>query len=193
MQAALGNPTLSAGEQLALPSSLTFQPSATRALHPYYTIQAGDTWANITQAIYGSSDPKTAAALQAALGSPVLTAGEQLTGLPPSLQVTATTHVEGYTVQAGDTWTSLTQLLYETSDPAAATKLYQRPYRYSPLTPGEVLDESSNILESMRFPQPSRRQRLTWFSLGDTWASITTALYGTADSNADRRITGRSG
>ena len=68
LQAALGNPTLTAGEQLALPSSLTFQPSTALALHPYYTVQAGDTWASITQAIYGSSDPDAAMALQAALG-----------------------------------------------------------------------------------------------------------------------------
>ena len=82
LQAALGNPTLTAGEQLALPSSLTFQPSTALALHPYYTVQAGDTWASITQAIYGSSDPQAAAALQSALGNPAH--GWHATGRTPS-------------------------------------------------------------------------------------------------------------
>ena len=111
----------------------------------------------------------------------MLTAGTQLVGLPANLQVTDTTHVAGYTVQTGDTWTGITQLLYGTSDPAAAAALLAA--LGGPLTPGEVL---TNLPTSLTFALPSTVTAPAPYVVqsGDTWATITTALYGSADPNA---------
>ena len=79
LQTASGNPVLAAGEVLTVPST------GLVSVAPSYTVQAGDTWASIANVLYGSSDPDAAAALQAALGNPTLTAGEQLSGIPTNL------------------------------------------------------------------------------------------------------------
>ena len=192
LQAALGNPTLSAGEQLALPSSLTFQPSADAALHPYYTVQPGDTWASITQIIYGSSDPNAAAALQTVLGNPVLTPGEQLVGLPPNLQVAGTPPATGYTlasevaapapymVQSGDTWASITAALYGTADPNAIAALQAALEADPTLSVGEQL---ANIPASLSYV-PTATVTLQSYVVqpGDTWASIAQVLYGSSNA-----------
>ena len=84
LQTAMGNPALTAGNQLtALPSTL----SVTTSVPAYYTVQAGNTWATITQTVYGTSDANALAALQAALGNPTLTTGLRLT-VPSSLTYT---------------------------------------------------------------------------------------------------------
>lgn len=80
LQTALGNPTLSTGLQLVgLPSTLSVTTSTTVTVPAYYTVQEGDTWASITNSIYGVSDAAAIAALQQQLGNPSLTAGAQLT------------------------------------------------------------------------------------------------------------------
>ncbi|HEX9811922.1 MAG TPA: DUF6531 domain-containing protein, partial [Burkholderiales bacterium] len=50
--------------------STTETQTTTTTVPPYYTVQAGDTWASITQTIYGTSDAEAIAALQAATGNP---------------------------------------------------------------------------------------------------------------------------
>ena len=89
---------------------------------PYYTVQAGDTWASIGLALYGSS--AVASQLQSALANPALTAGAQLTGFPATIVVSTTQTVPAYyTVQAGNTWSSITQTIYGTSDANAIAAL----------------------------------------------------------------------
>jgi LysM repeat protein len=100
-------------------AALTITQTGTRTVSvpAFYTVQAGDTWQSIATSLYGT--PNAAAALQAALNNPALSAGAQLTGLPPSLSFTQTTTVSVppyYTVQAGDTWASIAQAVYGTSD-----------------------------------------------------------------------------
>ena len=129
LQTALGDPSLSAGEQLTnLPLSLAYTVTVNALNTETYTVQLGDTWSSITQAIYGTSDPNAAAALQAALFNPTLTFNERLTGLPAVLQyqvpTTVTAQVQSpYTVQAGDTWSTIAAAIYGTSDPNAAAAL----------------------------------------------------------------------
>jgi len=89
-----------------------------------YTVQAGDTWASIAEALYGTS--AAAGELQSALGNPALTVGDQLAGLPASLTVTTSQTVTVpayYVVPASATWTSVTQAIYGTSDANAVAAL----------------------------------------------------------------------
>ena len=88
-----------------------------------YTVQSGDTWASIAQRIYGTTDPNAGPALEAAMGSPALTAGKVLTNFPTQISFKTTSPPQIYTVQSGDTWASITQFLYGTSDPNAITAL----------------------------------------------------------------------
>ena len=79
---------LTPGEKLTnLPQSLAYTTNATATVTSYYTVQASDTWSSIAFAVYGTSDPNAAAALQTALGNPVLTAGTQL-AVPANLTYT---------------------------------------------------------------------------------------------------------
>src|SRR5215813_3923327 len=79
LRAALGNPPLTAGAQLTgFPPSLSFTQTTTVNVPDSYTVQAGDTWATIAQAVYGTGDPEAIAALQSALGNPALAAGTRL-------------------------------------------------------------------------------------------------------------------
>lgn len=87
LQAALGNPALTAGVDL---SGFPAQLSVTASVPAYYTVQSGNSWSSITQTIYGTSDVNAVAALQAALGSPVLSAGVRLT-VPLTLNYGGTT------------------------------------------------------------------------------------------------------
>ncbi len=76
LQTAMGNPTLSEGFQLTgWPATL----DVTTTVPVYYTVQSGDTWGDITLAIYGTSDADVIAALQTALGTPTLSTGLELT------------------------------------------------------------------------------------------------------------------
>ncbi|MFC4314275.1 DUF6531 domain-containing protein, partial [Steroidobacter flavus] len=87
LRIALGNPTLTTGAQLTnLPSTLTVTTTQTVTVPPYYTVQAGDTWASITQAIYGTNAAAAVTALQTQLGNPTLTTGLELT-IPTTLYV----------------------------------------------------------------------------------------------------------
>jgi|GEM_PF-1136118 len=90
---------------------------------PYYAVQSGDTWASIAQTLYGVGSTAAGTALQSALGSPTLVTGLRLTGMPATLTVSTTTTVPAYQVQSGDTWESITQAIYGTSDPGAIEAL----------------------------------------------------------------------
>ncbi|OGI66036.1 MAG: hypothetical protein A2W18_10520, partial [Candidatus Muproteobacteria bacterium RBG_16_60_9] len=124
-----------------------------------YTIQAGDTWASIAATLYGTSN--VADELQAALGNPTLTVGNNLTNLPASLTDTVTTTTNYnlnagallttetqtntitvppyYLVQAADTWATITQAIYGTSDPNAIAALQNAPGMPAALTTGDHL------------------------------------------------------
>ncbi len=91
-----------------------------------YTVQAGDTWSTIAQALYGSA--QAGDALAQALGEPALAEGSSLQDLPEQLSVQSTsptTVAAYYTVQPGDTWTTITQTIYGTTDPGALQALQQ--------------------------------------------------------------------
>ena len=188
LQTALGDPTLSAGEQLTnLPLSLAYTVSVNAVSAESYTVQLGDTWASITQAIYGTSDPNAAAALQAALFNPTLIFGEQLTGLPAVLQFQITTTVAAqqqapYTVQADDTWATITAALYGTSDPNAAAAL-QAALGDPALVAGEQLENIPSTL-SFTTTASSTPRPVYVVQPGDNWASVTLMIYGTANDQA---------
>ena len=74
LQASLGNPTLTAGSRL---TGLTGSLNNTVTVAPYYTVQAGDTFAGIAETVYGTS--AAGSALQSVLGNPALTVGARLT------------------------------------------------------------------------------------------------------------------
>ncbi|MCA3174483.1 MAG: RHS repeat protein, partial [Burkholderiales bacterium] len=100
LQTALGNPALTTGSRLTVPASLSYPVNqsssanaavlsttltSTSTVPAYYRIKTGDTWAGITQAVYGTNVAAAVSALQTALGNPTLTVGSKLTGLPTSL------------------------------------------------------------------------------------------------------------
>ena len=180
----MGNPTLTAGEQLTIPLALAYTTYFSASASPSYTVQAGDTWSSITQSIYGTSDANAVAALQDDLGDPTLTAGTQLTELPSTLTYSptdATTVVPAYIVQPGDTWDSIATKLYFDSSGASqlATDLGNPP-----LVAGTALTQLPQVLTYIStetaygFPQTSYTVKA-----GDTWASITQTLYGSSDPN----------
>ena len=182
LQTALGNPTLTAGEVLTLPAVLTYPSTLTAWVQPYYTVQAGDTWASITQAIYGTSDPNAVAALQAAMGDTSLAAGEQLSRLPTDLYYTPSIPItlpSTYIVQAGDTWTTIAEDLYGTWE--VADEL-QSALGDPTLTTGATLSNLPTSLDLM--DDDASLSPYYTVQLGDTWSSITQALYGTSDPNA---------
>jgi YD repeat-containing protein len=127
LQTALGSPALTTGAQLSnLPATLTVTTTATVTVPPYFTIPAGASWQSIANTLYGVNSAAAGSALQSALGNPPLTAGNRLTSLPSTLTVTTTTTVTVpayYTVQAADTWASITQTIYGTSNAAAVSAL----------------------------------------------------------------------
>ncbi|MFC4314280.1 hypothetical protein ACFPN2_34770, partial [Steroidobacter flavus] len=88
----------------------------------YYTVPAGATWQSIANALYGVNSAAAGSALQAAMGNPALTTGALLSAFPATLSFASTVPAY-YTVQAGDTWASITQTIYGTSASAAISAL----------------------------------------------------------------------
>jgi len=110
-----------------------------------YTVQSGDTWSSIAQALYGGSE--IADELQRALGNPTLTAGAVLANLPQVVvndrvepmeshlddtalnstttgeQQVSVTVPSYYVVASGDTWASIALAVYGTSDALAVAAL----------------------------------------------------------------------
>jgi YD repeat-containing protein len=126
LQTALGSPSLFTGELLSgLPASLNYTTTSTVTVPPYYAVQTNDSWAHITQLLYGTSDPNAVAVLESAEGSPALLAGAQLTGLPATLSYTQgiVASTSSYLVQPNDTLASITLAVYGTSDPNAVAAL----------------------------------------------------------------------
>jgi YD repeat-containing protein len=88
---------------------------------PYYLVQTGDTWSSIAQALYGSSNVSDE--LQSVLGVSALNAGDQLLNMPANLTDTLISVVNVtlyYTVQSGDSWTSIASLIYNDAQAAGA-------------------------------------------------------------------------
>jgi len=139
-----------------------------------YTVQAGDSFASIAQALYGTTG--LAGELRAALGNPVLTAGAVLTGFPDVLTDTVTTTVSVppyYTVKTGDTFTSIAEAIYGTRDVADELQVALGNPR---LSAGVELTNFPSILTNTFTVAPYYQVQN-----GDTFASIAQALYGTAD------------
>ncbi|MFC4312710.1 hypothetical protein ACFPN2_26735, partial [Steroidobacter flavus] len=88
----------------------------------YYTVPAGATWQSIANALYGVNSAAAGSALQAAMGNPALITGGLLSAFPATLSFASTVPAY-YTVQAGDTWASITQTIYGTSASAAISAL----------------------------------------------------------------------
>lgn len=101
-----------------------YQRRYQRDTTPYYLIPPGATWQSIANALYGINSPEAGSALQTAMGSPSLTAGTPLFGLPAEIFVaTEQTVAEYYEVQSGDTWADITLTIYGTNDPSAVAAL----------------------------------------------------------------------
>lgn len=96
-----------------LVGSLIAVESGTDTLTTGYTIPSGATWQSVAYALYGVNSAAAGTALQTALGNPTLTQGNELTDLPPTLDVTTTTTVAAYyTIPSGATWQSIANTLY---------------------------------------------------------------------------------
>jgi LysM repeat protein len=75
LQTAMSNTPLSTGLRLqGMPATLTVNPE----VPTHYIVRAGDTWASITLALYGTNATQAATALQDALQNPTLTVGDML-------------------------------------------------------------------------------------------------------------------
>jgi YD repeat-containing protein len=112
LQAALGNPALTAGSRLTgFPNPLAVTTTTTITVPAYYTVPSGATWTSITQAIYNTSDANAVNALRTALGNPTLTTGMRLT-VPSSITYTIT--------GSGGTLSQTTDV----TDPAGRTTTY---------------------------------------------------------------------
>lgn len=121
-----------------------------------YEVQAGDTWESISLALYGISS--VADELEAALGAPTLAPAVMLQNLPQILldldaqqavdfdiDLNVALHTElqeieeevdpYYTVQSGDTWTSIASTVYGSADSSLVAAL-QAALGNPALTPG---------------------------------------------------------
>jgi YD repeat-containing protein len=116
-----------------------------------YTVPSGATWQSIANTLYNINSAAAGEALRLALGNPTLATGAQLTNLPPTLSVSitqSTTVPAYYTVQPTDTWTSITEAVYGTTDPFVVAEL-QELLDNPPLLPGMHL-QVPLVLNSMR-------------------------------------------
>ena len=145
----------------------------------HYVIPSGATWASIATALYGTAN--AASALQTALGNPTLTAGNWLTQLPASLAYTTTTTTTVpayYTIKSGDTWSSIATALYGTANVAGAL---QSALNNPTLTVGNTL---TGFPSSLPYTTTTTTTVPAYYTVqsSDTWASIATTLYGTANA-----------
>ncbi|SFH04549.1 YD repeat-containing protein, partial [Duganella sp. CF458] len=185
LQAAMGNAALDAVAHLqGLPATLHYTTTVAITVAPHYTVQAGDTWASIALALYGASDAEAAAALKSAMGSPELAAGTVLQPFPAKLdyaKVTGSVDVPAYyQVQQLDTWQSVTQFLYGTSE-ADAIDTLRNALGYPILLPGAKLTMlPSTLVYGLSTTVPP------YFLIrgGDNWNSIAGTLYGSSANEA---------
>jgi len=115
------------------------QPSVYQAMYqtPNFIVPNGATWQSIANTLYGVNNVEAGNALQAAMGGGTLTAGDIMSGFPPTLTVTTT--IPGYyTVLATDTWAHVAQRVYGVTDVAAITQL-QTLLGTTTLTAGQQL------------------------------------------------------
>jgi YD repeat-containing protein len=170
LQSALGNPTLTAGARLTgFPSTL----SVTVTLAPHYLVPSGATWQSIANALFGSNANTSAGgtALQTALGNPSIASGQRLYNIPATLSVTTTVPYY-YTVQSGNTWSSITQAIYGTTDAAAISAL-QAAVGTSTLTVGARLTVPMTLNYTTGGTGPAIYQRTT---VQDALGLVTTHL-----------------
>jgi YD repeat-containing protein len=123
-----------------VPDTITVGVDSMQPTPAFFKVTSSTTtWTALAQALYnitGRSDytvdspARAGAALQTAMaaqGITILTAGDELRGMPATLTYNTTrvdTVTPYYIVQSGDTWLSIVQLVYGTlPDPAAATAL----------------------------------------------------------------------
>ena len=211
LQQALGNPALTAGAQLTgFPPTLSVTTTVT--VPAYYTVQQGNTWATITQNVYGTSDANAQLALRDAVGNPALAVGAHIT-MPSSiryagasgtttatansavLSTTITTTVPPYyTVTGTDTWTSITQNVYGTSNANAVAAL-QAALSNPTLSSGLKLNVPASISYNVATTSSANSAALSYTQTTtvppyytvtgtDNWTSITQNVYGTSNANA---------
>src|SRR5215467_4462937 len=189
--------------------STTETTTTTTTVAPYYTVGLNDSWTNITQTVYGTSNASAIAALQTALGNPALTQGTRLT-VPQTLNynttasssansavlstTTTTTVAPYYTVGASDSWTSVTQTVYGTSNAAAVAAL-QAALGNPALTQGTRLTVPQTLNYNTTATSSSNSAVLSttitttvapYYTVAqnDTWTTITQNVYGTSNANA---------
>ena len=166
----MGNPALTAGAELTGFPSVVIDDDVVQNVAAYYGVTSGDTWASIAASLYGSAD--VADELQAVLGSPSLTPGTRLVGLPSTLTDTyyITTYGEPYyLVGASDSWASIASELYGSADVADELSQAMR----QTLSNGLRLTDLPDLLTD------NDREAFYRFVAGDTWSSVAQTLYGT--------------
>src|SRR5215471_976613 len=119
LQTAMNNPALTINAHLTgFPATLSVPTN----VPAYYLVPTGATWQSVANTLYGVNSAAAGTALQTALGSPTLSTGLHLTGLPATLSVTTTTTVAPYyTIPSGATWQSIANTLYGVNSAAAGT------------------------------------------------------------------------
>ncbi len=171
---------------------------------PYYAIQSGNTWDSITNALYGTSNADAVTQLRAALGyasQPLPAVGVHLAGFPATLTVTSNITVAPYyTVQTGNTWTSITQTVYGTSNANAVSAL-QTALGNPPLTVGAHLTmpqtltynvtsttsaSANNAVLSTTETQTTTVTVAPYYTVqaSDNWESVAQSVYGTSSPSA---------
>jgi len=187
LQAAMGNVALAAGAKLSgLPATLHYTTTSSITVPAYYLVQASDSWASVACALYGDGSADAAAALQAAMGNATLAAGVKLAGLPSALHYAATvaiTVAPYYTVQSGDSWSSIALSLYHTSDSEAVAML-QAALGAPVLAVGTVLEHLPGKLDYTKTVGTKNVPAYYQVRAGDSWESLTRALYGIGDAGA---------
>lgn len=188
LRTALGTSAASptVGQTLSLPQGLQY--SVVTTVPPYYSVPQGATWSSIALALYGTTN--VADELPGLLGNPQLYPGARLSGLPSVVNDNVTTTVKRYVVQAGATWSSVTQALFGTSNAAAVAAL-QVALGNPTLSTGLALNPPATLAYNVTQTNTASLNTsvLTGGAsytvlAGDTWASITIKLYGVSAAEA---------
>ncbi len=190
LQAAMGNPSLSSGVKLQnLPAQLHFTQTVEGVpVPPYYRITINDTWQHIAQTLYGLQDADSNTldaaghALELLMGHPNLLPSAKLTNFPSQLNYTVAIALPAYyRVGSNDSWASICNTLYHTTDAAAVAAL-QAAMGAPALTAGSALYNLPDVLQytttSIQVPPYYR------VAEGDSWQSITAHLYGVSAPEA---------
>ena len=178
LQTAMGNPALTAGNDLVnLPATIT--TSQSYAAH--YLVPAGASWQSIANTLYGVNSAAAGTALQAALGDPSIAAGARLVNIPGTLPVTTTATVTVppyFTIPSGASWQAIAYAVYGIDSMAAGNAL-QTAMGNPALTAGNRL---TNFPASISIVTNLAPHYLV--PAGATWQSVAYTLYGVNNAAA---------